>query len=125
MAPVSGRRFRTLRRGVKDEQALADRSHSRCRGATQARWVRQAQPRWEKDSAGAATYPAATEPPITVAHVEFAYVAFTIGMTFQVSDTDIKAQPIRRAVLRHGLLSYLFGAVIIGMTINLVASLLH
>jgi len=27
--------------------------------------------------------------------------------------------------LRHALLSYLFGAVIIGMTINIVASLLH
>ncbi|MCU1493353.1 MAG: hypothetical protein JWO62_1117 [Acidimicrobiaceae bacterium] len=56
---------------------------------------------------------------------DFAYVAFTVGMTFQVSDTDIKAPRIRRVVLSHSLLSYLFGAVIIGLTINVVASLLR
>jgi uncharacterized membrane protein len=54
---------------------------------------------------------------------DFAYLAFTIGMTFQVSDTDLETAPIRRAALRHGLLSYLFGTGIVAMTINLVASL--
>jgi uncharacterized membrane protein len=44
-------------------------------------------------------------------------------MTFQVSDTDISSQRIRAAVLRHMLLSYLFGAVIVASTVNLVASL--
>jgi uncharacterized membrane protein len=58
-------------------------------------------------------------------YVDFAYVAFTIGMTFQVSDTDLTSPAVRRTALRHALLSYLFGAVIIGMTINIVASLLH
>ena len=38
-------------------------------------------------------------------YVDFAYVAFTVGMTFQVSDTDIAKRPIRRAILRHALLS--------------------
>lgn len=57
-------------------------------------------------------------------YVDFAYVAFTIGMTFQVSDTDLETHQVRRLALRHALLSYLFGAVIIGMTINVVASLL-
>ncbi len=57
--------------------------------------------------------------------LDFAYVAFTVGMTFQVSDTDLSSQVVRRAALLHALLSYLFGAVIIGMTINIVASLLH
>ncbi len=56
---------------------------------------------------------------------DFAYVAFTIGLTFQVSDTDLSSKPIRRLALRHALLSFLFGAVIIGLTINVVASLLH
>ena len=55
--------------------------------------------------------------------VEFAYLAFTLGMTYQVSDTDIKKREIRRAALHHGLLSYLFGTVIIATTINLVAGL--
>lgn len=56
---------------------------------------------------------------------DFAYVAFTVGMTFQVSDTDIQARTIRRTVLRHALLSYLFGAVILAVTINVIASLLQ
>jgi len=58
-------------------------------------------------------------------YIDFAYVAFTVGMTFQVSDTNITRRPIRRAILAHALLSYLFGVVIVGLTINIVASLLH
>jgi len=54
---------------------------------------------------------------------DFAYLAITIGMTFQVSDTAIKAADIRRTALRHALLSYLFGTGILASTINLVASL--
>ena len=57
-------------------------------------------------------------------YLDFAYVAFTIGMTFQVSDTNLTAKPIRRTALRQGLISYLFGAVIIALVINIVASLL-
>jgi uncharacterized membrane protein len=55
---------------------------------------------------------------------DFAYVAFTVGMTFQVSDTDVQTREVRRTVLRHELLSFLFGAVILGVTINVIASLL-
>jgi uncharacterized membrane protein len=55
---------------------------------------------------------------------DFAYLAFTIGMTFQVSDTDLTSKAMRRTALRHALISYLFGAVIIGLIINVVASLL-
>jgi len=58
-------------------------------------------------------------------YLDFAYFGFTVGMTYQVSDTDVKARPIRRAVLRHSLLSYLFGAVIVAVAINLVATLLQ
>ena len=54
---------------------------------------------------------------------DFAYLAFTIGMTFQVSDTDIQAKNIRAAALRHALLSYLFGAVILAATVNAIAGL--
>jgi uncharacterized membrane protein len=55
---------------------------------------------------------------------DFAYLALTIGMTFQVSDTNLQAKPIRRNAIRHALLSYVFGAVIVAITINIVASLL-
>lgn len=54
---------------------------------------------------------------------DFAYLAFTVGMTFQVSDTVISSRHIRAAVLRQALLSYVFGTAIIATTINAVASL--
>jgi uncharacterized membrane protein len=54
---------------------------------------------------------------------DFAYVAFTIGMTYQVSDTNMETAEIRRAVLYHALLSFVFGTAIIASTINFVAGL--
>ncbi len=54
---------------------------------------------------------------------DFAYLAFTIGMTFQVSDTDLQSKPIRRMALRHAWISFPLGAVIIATSINLVAGL--
>ncbi len=54
---------------------------------------------------------------------DFAYLAFTIGMTYQVSDTALPGSEARRAVLRHALLSYLFGAVLLAVMINLVVQL--
>ncbi len=54
---------------------------------------------------------------------DFAYLAFTIGMTFQVSDTDINSKPMRRLALRHAWMSFPLGAVIIATSINLVAGL--
>ena len=56
---------------------------------------------------------------------DFAYVAFTIGMCYQVSDTTVRAPWIRRTVLSHALLSYLFGVVIVGGSVNLIAGLLR
>jgi len=53
---------------------------------------------------------------------DFAYLAFTVGMTFQVADTDTQAHKIRRTVLRHALLSYLFGAIIVAVLVNVIAS---
>ncbi len=61
-----------------------------------------------------------TEPP---RYSDFAYLAFTLGMTFQVSDTDLQTKAIRATALRHALLSYVFGTVIVASTINAVVSL--
>jgi uncharacterized membrane protein len=54
---------------------------------------------------------------------DFAYLAFTIGMTFQVSDTELQTSEIRAVALRHALLSYLLGAVVLATVINLVSGL--
>jgi uncharacterized membrane protein len=54
---------------------------------------------------------------------DFAYLSFTVGMTFQVSDTSIRSNKIRRLILHHSLLSYLFGTVIVAVSINIIAGL--
>ncbi|MFI5048108.1 MAG: DUF1345 domain-containing protein [Acidimicrobiia bacterium] len=56
---------------------------------------------------------------------DFAYLAFTIGMTYQVADTDVTQRALRKLVLRHALLSFVFGAVILATTVNLIANLLN
>jgi len=56
-------------------------------------------------------------------YADFAYLSLTLGMTFQVSDTDLQEATIRATALRQALLSYLFGVVIVATTINLIASL--
>ncbi|MFP3578528.1 DUF1345 domain-containing protein [Arthrobacter sp. SIMBA_036] len=56
---------------------------------------------------------------------DFAYLSFTIGMTFQVSDTDLTTDAVRYTALRHALLAYLLGAIVLATVINLVSGLIH
>ena len=56
---------------------------------------------------------------------DFAYLAFTVGMTYQVSDTNFKNTRIRVVALRHALLSFVFGSMILATLVNLVAGGLH
>jgi len=58
-------------------------------------------------------------------YMDFAYLEFTIGMTYQVSDTSIGSKTVRRTALHHAYMSYLFGTVVVAMTINVVAGLLR
>ena len=58
-------------------------------------------------------------------YLDFAYIAFTIGMTYQVSDTAVTVNGIRRTAFRHALLSYVFGTGVVAMLINVVAGLLN
>jgi uncharacterized membrane protein len=58
-------------------------------------------------------------------YLDFAYIAFTIGMTYQVSDTAVTVNDIRRTAFRHALLSYVFGTGVVAMLINVVAGLLN
>ena len=55
---------------------------------------------------------------------DFAYLGLTIGMTFQVSDTDLVGKRMRRVALHHALLSYVFGTGIVAVTVSSVAALL-
>jgi uncharacterized membrane protein len=54
---------------------------------------------------------------------DFAYFAFTIGMSFAVSEVEPTSSDARRKALPHALLSYLFGTVLIAVAINLVTNL--
>jgi uncharacterized membrane protein len=54
---------------------------------------------------------------------DFAYFAFTIGMSYAVSEIEPTSSNIRRKALPHALLSYLFGTVLIAVAINLVTNL--
>ena len=60
------------------------------------------------------------EPPT---YSDFAYLAFTIGMTFAVSETEPTNTQVRKVALGHALLSYAFGTGIVAVSINLVTNL--
>ena len=57
------------------------------------------------------------------AYSDFAYLAFTVGMAFSVADTQLTDRGLRKTGLAHGLLSYLFGTVVIAVAVNLVTNL--
>ncbi|MFG2881210.1 DUF1345 domain-containing protein [Streptomyces sp. NPDC048297] len=61
---------------------------------------------------------------IPPAYRDFFYFSYNLGMTYQVSDTSVSSPLIRAIVLRHTLLSYVFGTGILATTINLVAGLI-
>ena len=61
--------------------------------------------------------------PEAPAYTDFAYVAFGVGMAFQVADTNVQTAAFRRVVIAHALLSFVFSTMILAVTINLVAGL--
>lgn len=56
-------------------------------------------------------------------YLDVAYVAFTVGMGYSVSDNGVQTRQMRMTVLSQALLSYLMGTVIIAITLNLVGGL--
>ncbi|OIN56969.1 DUF1345 domain-containing protein [Arsenicibacter rosenii] len=74
----------------------------------------------EKGKSGGLDFPGGEAPD----YLDFAYFSFVIGMTSQVSDVQISSKPMRRLALLHGLLSFLFNALIVALTINTVSGLL-
>jgi uncharacterized membrane protein len=74
----------------------------------------------DEEGIGGLEFPCNTQP----AYFDFAYFSFTVGMCFQVSDTELTGKRVRRTALHHALLSYLYGTVIVAITVNSVAGLL-
>lgn len=51
-------------------------------------------------------------------YMDFAYFAFTLGMTFQTSDVSVTARPLRRIVLLHCFGAFIFNIGVIAFAIN-------
>ena len=51
-------------------------------------------------------------------YLDFAYFAFVIGMTAQTADVAITRPHLRRAVLLHGLLSFVFNTAVVALSIS-------
>ena len=56
---------------------------------------------------------------------DFLYLALTVGMTCQVSDVTTDSAAMRRLVLLHGLVSFLFNAVIVAAAVNVAAGVVR
>ncbi len=56
-------------------------------------------------------------------YLDFAYYAFVIGMTFQVSDVETRTRTFRRLTLLHSVLSFGLNTFVVALTINLIAGL--
>jgi uncharacterized membrane protein len=56
-------------------------------------------------------------------YIDFAYFSFIIGMTFQVSDVNVSSRKIRRLVLLHGLISFMFNTLIVALAITTIVNI--
>ena len=72
-----------------------------------------------RDSDGGIDFKQQTAP----CYSDFAYMAFTVGMAFGVTETEPTLSSVRRVALGHALLSYVFGTGILAVAINLVTNL--
>jgi uncharacterized membrane protein len=60
------------------------------------------------------------EPPT---YSDFAFLAFTVGMTFGPAEASPTSAAVRKVALGHALLSYVFGTGVLAVAINLVTNL--
>lgn len=71
------------------------------------------------EGGGGADFPGGGRP----SYLDFAYLSFTVGMTFQVSDTAISSPRIRHTILLHAVLSFVYTTTILAFVLNLVAGM--
>ncbi|HEV7621820.1 MAG TPA: DUF1345 domain-containing protein [Flavisolibacter sp.] len=74
----------------------------------------------ENNICGGIVFPEENEPD----YLDFAYFGFVIGMTFQVSDTNITLRRIRRLVLLHSLISFVYNTIIVAISISIIINLI-
>lgn len=74
---------------------------------------------YSSDPHGGIDFNSVTDPQFS----DFVYVAYTVGMTYQIADTNITSPVVRRTVLGHAILSFIFGTAIIATTINFIVGL--
>jgi uncharacterized membrane protein len=75
--------------------------------------------REDAEGVGGVEFPGGGQP----SYFDFAYLAFTVGMCFQVSDTSVSSPQIRRAVLLHALMAFVYNTAILAFALNLVFGL--
>lgn len=68
------------------------------------------------DGEGGLVFPGEPNPD----YLDFAYVAFTVGTTFAVSDVSVRGRAVRRTVLGHSVLSFGYNTAILAFVLNLV-----
>lgn len=73
-----------------------------------------------KKGLGGLDFPGDEEPD----YIDFAYFSFVIGMTSQTSDVQVTTREMRKVVLGHGILSFVFNTFIVAISINLIAGLI-
>jgi uncharacterized membrane protein len=52
---------------------------------------------------------------------DFMYFSFVVGMTSQVSDVAVTSRMFRRLVAAHGVVSFIFNATLLALTVNIAA----
>jgi uncharacterized membrane protein len=70
--------------------------------------------------AGGLTFPGGEDPD----YWDFVYFSFVIGMTSQVSDVAVASKMIRRTVTAHGVVSFIFNAALLALTVNIASNFL-
>ena len=75
----------------------------------------------DEDGEGGLEFPGKLDPD----GFDFAYFSFTLGMCFQVSDVAVTSRTIRRTVLSHALLSFMFNTVVVAMAVNVMLGFLN
>ncbi len=57
-------------------------------------------------------------------YLDFAYYAFVVGMTSQVSDVAVASRTMRRLTLIHGVLAFLFNIAVLALSINIIGGVI-
>lgn len=77
-------------------------------------------PHGEHAATASLQFPGGREPD----YLDFAYYAFVVGMTSQVSDVSVASRSMRRLTMIHGILAFMFNIAVLALSINIIASVI-